>query len=274
MPYLTRRGRIRIDATHELLPYVEAPDDGAIAVCLGDSAVRCVDCDGVGTLAWAPAPTAHYVPRGRPWLQVCQRCCAHWDVEGVPYYVLQDDSLVLGSHGEHLDVGFGGGLGVYARLDEPVSEKIGAPTHRTIVESVSVAERKRLIEAARERFRETHNFFKGPYRSVPLRAVWARRGRFHPITTSADLKIDIQALTPECVLAYFERLSVEQPACDIWAEGAEATREWHALMQDGGASQQRVDALLARVRVPCATMFVQLGYFVAHWAREADWRVR
>jgi hypothetical protein len=269
MPYLTRRGRLPTDPARESPPYLEAPDDGAILVCFGRSTPRCIDCDGVGTLARAKAPPSPLDPSGRlPWLHVCGRCSAHWDVESVPYYVLADDSLVLDRFGEGLDFP--------ADLDEPVSAKTGAPTHRAIIESVSAAERTGHFERARQRFREAHQFFKGPYARVPLPACWARRGRIHPLTTSADVRVDIGAMTPESTLAYFERLSVVAPSADIWAEGAEVTREWIALIQGRGASQQRVDALLSRVRDnrTSASMFHQLQLDIARWAREAGWRVR
>jgi hypothetical protein len=68
--------------------------------------------------------------------------------------------------------------------------------------------------------------FKGPYARVPLSAGWARRTRFHPMTTRAvpiDLRpgTDMRSMTPEGFLAYFERLSVENPAFDEAVDGAE-----------------------------------------------------
>ena len=63
-------------------------------------------------------------------------------------------------------IGFGGGLDVALHLDERVSEKNGAPTHRALVESVVPGEMARLVEAARQRFRDAHSHFKGPYPSV------------------------------------------------------------------------------------------------------------
>jgi hypothetical protein len=264
MPYLTRRGRTPVER-EAIAPYIEAPDDGAVTIAFGFQPLPCVDCEGVGTLTDDPS-------HRRTWLQVCQRCSAHWDVQEVPYYVVEDNSLVLDRGSEHHDIGFGGGLDVYRHIDERVSAKLGAPTHRAIVQSVPEAERMRHIELARQRWREGHGFFKGPYVRVPIPASWARRTRFHLVTT----RWDHRQTEPEKMLEYFERLSLEQPSGDVWAIGAEATREWIALMGDGHGSQERVDALLANVRDDGergVTMFLELGHAVARWARRAGWRV-
>jgi hypothetical protein len=50
MPYLTRCGRVTADPYRDSPRYIEAPDDGAVVVRFGDLALRCIDCNGVGTL--------------------------------------------------------------------------------------------------------------------------------------------------------------------------------------------------------------------------------
>jgi hypothetical protein len=80
-------------------------------------------------------------------------------------------------------------------------------------------------------------------------------------------------MTPESILAYFERLSVEYPAADDLVDGAEATREWMELMNTKDVSQERIDALLTRIREQETTMAGMLCLYVQRWALEAGWRV-
>ena len=81
-------------------------------------------------------------------------------------------------------------------------------------------------------------------------------------------------MTPQSLLSYFEQRSVEQAYYDAWAEGAEATREWIELMETDRASQERVDALLARIGDEGPMMFFELRLQVQRWADGAGWRVR
>jgi hypothetical protein len=276
MAYVTRRGvepRQRTTANTPL-PWIEAPDDGSVVVRLGGLPLRCSDCAGRGTLArtGAVGPTGHNPSGVRPWWKICDFCGAHWDEATVAYYLLPDNSIRFDGGDERLDIGFGGGKEVALNLDERVSAKGGAPTHRAILQSVPPRDRGRLFESVRTQYRDAHEFFKGPYPRVPLPASWARRARFHPITIE-NVTFDPRAVTPEGILAYFERLSVQQSRFDEWAEGAEATREWIELMRGGIASQERVDALVGRIRGKTPSMFHQLGLEVERWARSTGWRV-
>jgi hypothetical protein len=91
--------------------------------------------------------------------------------------------------------------------------------------------------------------------------------------TVARVKTDRFAMTPQSILSYFEQLSVEHANNDTWAEGAEATREWIELMETDRASQERVDALLGRIRDNESMMFIELRLQVERWADGAGWRV-
>jgi hypothetical protein len=262
MAYLTRRGSLRRPAD-----YVEAPDDGATLVRV-ERPFRCADCGGVDTLREGPpVPPPHFGPDGRRrWLRVCNACNAHWDEEVVRYHASPDDRL-------HIDGGDHDGRDVALRLDMPVSSRQGAPTHRTVLESIAESELVERIDEARRAFGESHEFFKGPYPRVPFRAGWARRARFHPVTIGY-VPMDPGAPTSDSILSYFERLSVEQACFDAWAEGAEATREWRAMVERGDGSQERVDELFEVLGAERGPMFAELGRLIARWAAESGWQVR
>jgi hypothetical protein len=120
--YLTRRGAPSnpVRTAQGSPSFVEAADDGAVIVSLG-APLRCLDCEGQGTLAQASPvePTTYNRTGGRHWLLICDRCGAHWDWEPVAYYVLLDDSLRLDrGAGEHRNIGFGGGLGILAYFEQ------------------------------------------------------------------------------------------------------------------------------------------------------------